>query len=257
MFSQYLHFNYNTQATLEFDRAIFHKVDIIFHFVKAAGRMDTLFPFYCTDYSIFFQSPGKIIPSTYFLSVFQWKFWAATILLILLFLIFIKMYSNVYGQSFGKYIEMIFQKFGISSENIDDVSLAMKFTLLTLGLFTICFTASFSGLLVSKFSTENEILPFETLDELLNQNVYYICSVEQSIPKLFLLPFESTNKMLSHPDCKKIKSGKTTIQLASILQNSICNNSKLTYFEEVSRMTSAIKKSLTHNLELLKKIIFC
>lgn len=219
----------------DYDGAIYKKVDIYDVNTRSGERYRVMLPKSLVFYSIYIPSPGYNIPSTYFLSVFQWKFWIAVMILLFLLLTFIKLYSNVHKKSFGDYVQHVFHKFGISTENVDDLTLAMKIALITLSIFAICFSASFSGLLVTNFSLSNEVLPFKSLDEFLIQKEYFMCFRRNSMPELYLDARKSTNIRFNHPDCSRY-TARNTAEAIKILKISLCKNSKLAYFEIVPKM---------------------
>lgn len=124
---------------------------------------------------LYIKVPKIILPSGYFIKVFNYKLWLAIILCLIFIVSFLFVLKQKLKLSFQKYHEIIYSTFGISNLSFRMTLISYSFCQTIVALLKFIISASFSALLIVELLHMSYHLPFDDLNGIFRQNRYSLC----------------------------------------------------------------------------------
>lgn len=225
---EFLKFNtrYHNHTLAEYLSGI-HKVNTEIDVVlipEISGAQGTLSPSVQTWMEIYMKAPATVLPSEYFINVFNYDLWLAIILCVLTIILFLFVLKRQFKYSFNSYVEIVYHTFGISSMSFKIPSFSYSFCQTITALFKFVISSSFSAFLVSELLNMRYELPFETLNEIFNQTEYSFCINEFSYAfEVLSLNYGNATGILNSAKCPEPQETKPNPQyIRNICENPNC-----------------------------------
>lgn len=180
---------------------------------------------------IFFPSPEHKMSSLYFIFVFHWTLWMGIGGIVLIALTML-LFNNFYQQRFfSEYIEIVYDIFGFHSAS-QNISSSMQFFKIIISVWIFLMSTVFSSFLIAQMTIFENNLPFNNLEELLNQNKYSLCMSRYSIANEIVSPYQKANafknEAVNGQNCKILDFTKFTTQMSDL----VCKRSDLAFLIE-------------------------
>lgn len=211
--------------------------DFIAATIVVLNNRESMPPLYKLEYSIYFQNPGVHVPSTYFVSVFQLKFWTAICFIIFINFGCIFIFVKVKKLSFHTLIKIKMHIYGISLEKLENIKSSWTFQIcsISIAIFMICIASSFSAFLIAHMSVNKFNMSFKTLDDVLRQNEYSICIRSKSIAYQLLVGNQNYFSPTLNPEiCHDPVYVMTIDEKIEHLKKTICAHKHLLYIGQVN-----------------------
>ena len=130
-----------------------------------------------SDYTFMYKTPEFQVLQTFFLDVFTPQFWFASLGITFLIVLFGWIFNKSRPSSEEEPSLILLSAFVLTSAGILPTTkrFTFRFYLLVVGLFSFMFGSAFHLFLTSFLSTQTAILPFQTVDGILEDGTYSLC----------------------------------------------------------------------------------
>lgn len=207
----------------------FNKVyDIILQPQTVSLNGITLPPIVKHENLIYFQKPGDDISSIFFIQVFTLTFWIAILLVVIFGVLIIIIKVKLLRQSFDNLIDEILQIFLITPNTTENLNCGIYLMQIVISLFMFCIATSFSAFLISKLTVNQPKLPFNSLEDLMNQTQYSICANPFSSEYFDLQEVTGNLKIFNGKNCLIEYQNDTFVRRVDLI-NAICSNKNAAY----------------------------
>lgn len=202
--------------------------------------------------SAYFKLPNINFPTAYFLHVFTLSFWLGIVFVVFWTALFIVVYIIVFNQNQSSIITLLMQFFSLVSMEDNknyNKKLSFKIAITVISIFVFFIASSFSVFLFSQLSSFKFDLPFDTMNEMLQQNEYAMCSRPLSRTTLTFQKIQNNYKIQINP--KKCLVDRmdvvNSVDAFHYLHDTICKE-KLIYISGIEIMDRIYANEYNQNL---------
>lgn len=214
------------------------KYDILLNSAAVSLLYETLPPSIKTPHYFYYKTPEASISTTYFISIFQWTLWMAILIIIILAIILIAAFNIRIKNSIEKFLQIIFDIFGISSEINIMHNLSMLYIKYSVQIMMFLISSVFSSFLISELCTIHPELPFTNLDELINQNEYSLCMYTTQFAYEYMIGLEKVNLILNRDNCNDM------VKYIQKPQEQICGRTDWVFFKSEKQLNNKLHDNI-------------
>lgn len=201
-------------------------VDAAIILTSIDGDFDLIGPIQSSFYYIYYKTPHLIVPSTYFLDIFEKYIWIALLSFVTLICLFLICHKYFNASTDFTLIDTTFFVFCLSeirrSRNLFKFSLNIAF--ITFSILSITIASSVSAFLCAKLSVFNDAFPFKNLNDIWDQNTFSLCVNRMELGLIYLKHVAHNEKVLNPSACRTQWDQKI-----STMSNTICLNQQLMF----------------------------
>lgn len=182
-------------------------------------------------HNFYYKTPENLIPTTYFISVFEWKLWLSIIFTILVCFGILFFQLCLFKKApFEDYLETAFDIFTITTKSGKSRHFSTVILKHTVQILFFIISSIFSSFLIAELSISLANEPLTKIDDFGNQNEYKLCISGKTNTTY---TFGSFNNML-------VLENKTTSTCERFkLHDKICQNPYLVYISTENELYGA------------------